>query len=115
MFDFHKLTVYQKSKILNKEFLLLVRDLKHLDRSLKDQLIRASTSILLNIAEGSGRSSSKDKAYFYTIAKGSAYECQSLLDILLDLDLIDNKKYKEFGFKLEEVVKMLFGLIKSLR
>ena len=48
---------------------------------LRDQLDRASTSVLLNIAEGSGRRGSADRAHFYTIARGSAIECAAILDI----------------------------------
>ena len=49
---------------------------------LKDQLSRASLSICLNLAEGSGKPSWKEKRRFYSIALGSMRETQSLLDIL---------------------------------
>jgi four helix bundle protein len=52
------------------------------ERSLLDQLERASHSIVLNIAEGAGRHSAPDKRRFYEIAKGSATECAAILDIL---------------------------------
>lgn len=51
-------------------------------RHLKDQLSRASLSICLNLAEGSGKPSWKEKRRFYSIALGSMRETQSLLDIL---------------------------------
>jgi len=50
-------------------------------RDLRDQLLRASTSIVLNIAEGAGRQTAADKARFYAIARGSAMECAAILDI----------------------------------
>lgn len=50
--------------------------------SLRDQLERASTSVILNIAEGAGRTSRSDKRRFYEIAKGSATECAAILDVL---------------------------------
>jgi four helix bundle protein len=53
-----------------------------MDRITKDQLRRASLSIVLNIAEGSGRFTKPAKRNFYVIAKGSVYECSALFDIL---------------------------------
>lgn len=52
---------------------------------LSDQLDRASISVVLNLAEGAGRSSRRDQARHYAIARGSAFECLAVLD-LLDLE-----------------------------
>src|SRR5205823_8963222 len=49
----------------------------------KDQLDRASTSVPLNIAEGNGKFSTKDRARFFEMARGSALECAACLDVLL--------------------------------
>lgn len=114
MFDFHKLTVYKKTKEFNKEILILSNEIKYQHRSLQDQLIRSSTSILLNIAEGSGRPSKKDRRHFYVISKGSTNETVAILDILLDLGYISTGRYKNFLSKMEEISKMLYGLIKSM-
>lgn len=51
-------------------------------RVLKDQLERASLSIVACIAEGAGRRSRKDKRRFYTMARGSAMETAALTDVL---------------------------------
>ena len=51
--------------------------------ALRDQLDRASASIVLCIAEGAGRSSRPDKARFYAIARGSATECAAVVDIAM--------------------------------
>jgi four helix bundle protein len=53
-------------------------ELKH---SLKDQLIRASESAVLNLAEGSGKPTPRDKARFYAIAFGSVREVQAVFDL----------------------------------
>src|SRR5213596_3109287 len=49
----------------------------------KDQLDRASTSIPLNIAEGNGKFSARDRARFLEMARGSALECAACLDVLV--------------------------------
>lgn len=51
-------------------------------RVLQDQLERASLSVVLNIAEGAGRRSRRDKRRFYSIARGSATECAAIVDVL---------------------------------
>ena len=51
-------------------------------REINDQLARASLSVCLNIAEGSGKSSLKDRARFYEISMGSLRETQCILQIL---------------------------------
>ena len=48
---------------------------------LKDQLLRAASSVVLNLAEGSCRSTRKDRVRFYSIAFGSLRETQSILDM----------------------------------
>jgi four helix bundle protein len=52
------------------------------NRVLRDQLERASLSVVLNLAEGAGRRSIREKRRFYTIARGSATECAAAVDVL---------------------------------
>jgi len=59
---------------------------------LKDQLLRASSSIALNIAEGSGKRTSKDQARFYSIAFGSLRETQAIVELENIVDLYLNQK-----------------------
>jgi four helix bundle protein len=113
MFDFEKLEVYKKAKTFNKCIHALMPDLK-LDRSTQDQLKRASLSIMLNIAEGSGRFTKPDKRNFYVIARGSVFECVAILDFLKDLQLISDQTYQLHYSALEEISKMLYSLIKGL-
>ena len=63
-----------------KEFYWSCKALK-LNRFLYDQLLRASSSIALNIAEGSGKRTQQDQARFYSIAFGSLRECQAILEL----------------------------------
>ena len=113
MFDFEKLEVYAKAKLFNK-FIYKFLSEHSFDRTTNDQLRRASFSIMLNIAEGSGRFSKRDKRNFYVISRGSVFECVAIFDYLKD---IDNIKSDDFGFvysSLEELSKMLYALIKNL-
>lgn len=63
MFDFEKLLVYKKAKGFNIKVHRLAKEIR-LDKTEKDQLKRASLSIMLNIAEGSGRWTTPDKNRF---------------------------------------------------
>jgi four helix bundle protein len=81
-------------------------------QSIRSQLIRATISTPLNIAEGNGRYSLKEKTNFYRIAKGSAFECIPLFDIFYQLNIINKDKRKEFRGEIEEITKMISGLIK---
>ena len=111
MFDFEKLTVYKKAKDLNKEILKFLKENKRLDAYLKDQLKRASISIVINIAEGSGRFTKPDKKNFYIIARASNYECVSLLKIIQDEGFLSQIEYNIWYKTFEEISKMLLGLI----
>jgi four helix bundle protein len=65
------------------DFQLLAGSLaRRASATLRNQLERASVSIVLNIAEGAGRRSPQDKARFYSIARGSATECAAITDLL---------------------------------
>jgi four helix bundle protein len=78
------------------------------------QLDKASTSIPLNIAEGTGRFTNKDKSHYYDIARGSALECSACLDVLLIKKRITEEE-AELGKKiLIEIVSMLIGLARSI-
>lgn len=54
---------------------------------LRDQMLRASSSICLNLAEGSAKATVKDRMRFYRIALGSLRECQAILDLLPEVEL----------------------------
>ncbi len=115
MFEFEKFDVYIKAKIVIKEIADLTAGLKGASLRIIDQLQRASISIALNIAEGAGRYSKADKKNFYIIARGSVFECVAVIDILHDMGLILSSKKVELYDKLEELSKMISGLINSQR
>jgi four helix bundle protein len=77
--DASKLHCYTVALELHVECSTLV---SALNRILRDQLERASLSVVLNLAEAGGRRSRRDKARFYGYARGSATEVAALLDVL---------------------------------
>ena len=113
MFDFEKLTVYQKAKGYNKEINVFIGQNK-LNPTIKDQLRRASYSIMLNIAEGSGRFTKPDKRNFYVMARGSVFECVAIFDLLKETEGLPEQEHSVFYESLEELSKMLFSLIRGL-
>jgi four helix bundle protein len=78
----------------------------------KDQLDRASTSIPLNIAEGNGKFSAKDRARFLEIARGSALECAAALDVLVARKLATPEKVESAKENLVRIVQMLMGMLR---
>lgn len=104
MFDFEKLEVYLKAKVYHRQISGLVMKLK-LSASEKDQLRRASFSIVLNIAEGSGRFTKPDKRNFYIIARGSVFETVAILEIFYELGYIEKQPIKLFTAKQRNYLK----------
>jgi four helix bundle protein len=111
MLHFQKLDVYQRSI----EFLALAHRIRerlpkgHAD--LADQFRRAVQSVPQNIAEGCGRTTRADKAKHYTIARGSAMESASHLDVMRVDELVDPELYARGIELLERIVAMLTKLI----
>ena len=81
-FLFEHLDVYQKALEFFEEIEKITNKLSRRDWILTDQLRRAALSISLNIAEGSGRNTTKDKKHFYYMVRGSVFECVPVLEIL---------------------------------
>jgi four helix bundle protein len=84
-------------------------------RVLRDQLERASLSIVLAIAEGAGRRAPADKRHFYTIARGSCTECAAILDVLLRRRLLDRLRHAQLHGWLVRLVQMLSRLAAPAR
>lgn len=111
-FSHEKLIVYQRSL----EFVEFVGSLlsRFKDKlNVYDQIDRSSTSIPLNIAEGTGKFTKKDKSRFYDIARGSASESAACLDVMLKRNKITEEENIRGKDLLIEIISMLIGLIKS--
>ena len=100
-----RLDVYQVAL----EFQVLAESLSFPKRAreLRIQLDRASTSIVLNIAEATGRRSLPDRARFLAMARGSATECAAILDIARARSLAPHAVTKEGRALLVRIVQML--------
>lgn len=112
-FDHEKLDVYQHSLQFVVWATALLETITT-KAAVRDQLDRASTSMPLNIAEGNGRFSMKDRCRFLGIAYGSALECAAALDVMAAKKLATAQAIEEGKAKLKNVVSMLVGLINSL-
>jgi four helix bundle protein len=78
----------------------------------KDQLDRASTSNPLNIADGNGKFSARDRARFFEMARGSAVECAACLDVLVVRKLAKEEPLAAQKERLVRIVGMLVGLLR---
>jgi four helix bundle protein len=82
--------------------------------STRDHLERAGDSIALNIAEGNGKFSLKDRARFFQMAHGSALECAACLDLFVARRCCEQDATANGKLILEEIVKMLFAMLDKL-
>ena len=112
IFDHEKLNVYQRSLDFVEFAETLLSDLPKA-LAAHDQIDRASTSIPLNLAEGNGKFTAKDRCRFFDIARGSALECAAALDVLTRRNKIGATTAEEGKIILKEVVSMIVGLIRS--
>ena len=113
---FRKLDVWRRSKDLTVELYRTVRISPWgKDFGFRDQIQRSAVSIPSNIAEGYSRESGPDRCHFLIIAKSSLAELQTQLEIAAELELLPADKAKIYDQELEEISKMITGLIKSLR
>jgi len=85
-----------------------------LDRYVVDQIGRASFSVPLNIAEGSGKFSKADRRNFFVIARASLFECIAILDILSDDGKVSNDELVELMNQADELSRMLYAMIRNL-
>ncbi|MBI2464580.1 four helix bundle protein [Candidatus Shapirobacteria bacterium] len=109
---FEEILVWQKTKPFIVEIYKSFLNVG--DYSFRDQVLRASVSIMNNIAEGFERGSNPDFKKFLYISKGSAGEVRSMLYLALDLSYITQEKSAKLIQETEEISKMLSGLIKVL-
>ena len=113
----HKdLVLYRKSVVFVSSIYKKTQSFPDEERfGLISQLRRASISIPTNIAEGSGRHSSRELIRFLYIAMGSISEIETLLQISRNLSYVDSKSFNRLNEELTELRKMTSSLIYSLK
>ena len=109
---FEDIVTWQRAKEVTIQIYLIFKHSK--DFAFKDQIQRASVSIMNNIAEGYERQSNKEFKQFLYIAKGSCGELRSMLYLAVELDYMSEEKYVKLGIQVTEISKMLSGFIKTL-
>ena len=115
MFDHEKLDVYGVAiEFVGWTGELLDGPLAACRLSAVGQLDRASTSIPLNIAEGNGKRSTKDRCRYFDTSRGSALECAAALDVLVARRVLCQAQVRAGKAKLKRIVEMLTKLTYSL-
>ena len=110
-FDHERLDVYRLAIEYVASSYRIAKSLNGAERHARDQRLRAAQSIPLNIAEGNGKQSLKDKNRFFEIARGSALECAAIHDILVSFEAIDLELNRVGKTNLKRIVSMLTRLI----
>ena len=113
MFHHEKLTVYQRALAFAGWSQTLIDSITK-KTSTRDHLERAGDSVALNIAEGNGKFSQRDRARFFQIAHGSALESAACLDLFVARGCCEGSAIVEGKAMLEEIVKMLFKMLDQL-
>ncbi|CAM4405504.1 four helix bundle protein [Zobellia nedashkovskayae] len=115
MHKVENLKIMKKAIELAKSIYLLAADLPSEEKyGLVSQIKRCSVSIPSNIAEGAGRNSQKEFKHFLSIANGSAFELQTQLILLIELNLIKKEKVKPVIDVCVEIQKMNYSFQKTL-
>ncbi len=113
---FEEIDAWQKSKELtNRIYRITGLGPFSKDYALKDQIRRASVSVMSNIAEGFERSGTREFAYFLATAKGSAGEVRSQLYVALDQGYITPAVFETLSTGASQISRMISGLMNYLR
>jgi four helix bundle protein len=110
---FEEMERWQKARTIAKTvYLLSEKEKFSRDYGLRDQIRRASVSIMSNIAEGFERGTNKEFIQFLYIAKGSSGEVRTQLYIAFDLGYINKDEFENLSAELLALSKQISGFIK---
>ncbi|HIJ97011.1 MAG TPA: four helix bundle protein [Desulfuromonadales bacterium] len=110
---FEDIDAWKEARILVKSVYEAMENIR--DYGFRDQIQRASISIMSNIAEGFDRGTNKEFIYFLTIARGSVAEVRSLLYAAQDIGYIEQKDGDRFQQRCSAIAKMINGFIRYLK
>ncbi len=113
--SFRDLVVWQKAMDLAVAVYRITRDFPSEKLyGLTSQIRRAAVSIASNIAEGQARNTTIDFVRYLGVAKGSLQEVQTPLELSCRLCYVDETQHQELQSSMDEVSKLLNGLVRSL-
>ncbi len=112
---FEDLICWQKGRELVKEIYYFTSSKEFSDYGLKNQIQRATISIVSNIAEGFERGTREEFVYFLYIAKGSCGEVRAQLYAAYDLGYISVNNFKSLSAKTKHISAIIYRLIESLK
>lgn len=111
LFSFEKLDVWRESQVFAREVYTVVNQFPRVEEfGLKQQMKRASASISLNLAEGTGRVKGKEQANFYKYAFSSLLEVTSGLYLAKELGYIAQVDVKKLRPMIERIARQLSAL-----
>ena len=110
---FEELEIWQQARALNKNVYALLK--KCDDYSFRDQMRRASLSVMNNISEGFERRTKKDFANFLDLAKGSAGEVRSMTFAAEDVGILGKVAAEQLRLEYETLSRRIAGFQKHLR
>ncbi|MCZ7609880.1 MAG: four helix bundle protein [Ignavibacterium sp.] len=114
--SFEDLQVWKDSRILVKSIYQLTADGKfNKDFGLREQIQRASVSIMNNIAEGFERNNNKDYIKFLGYSKGSAGEVRSMLYVATDLGYVSDERFNSLHQLSVNIITQISNFIKYLK
>ncbi len=114
--DFRKLKVWQKSVELSDGIYKIVGDFPDYEKyMMTSQIIRCTTSVSANVAEGNSQLYKKKEFSFANNALGSAGETKHWLEMAYRRDYIDVEIYERLVEDTDEIIKMILGYMKKLR
>ncbi|MFN8295186.1 MAG: four helix bundle protein [Chitinophagales bacterium] len=114
--SYKDLIAWQKGiELVSVTYQILEKFPKEEKFGLISQISRSSTSIPANIAEGWGRDSNANFCNFLKIAKGSLYELETHLIVSKNLNFISEKELELIQIKIDEIGRIIQGLIKSMK
>ena len=115
-FRFRKWEVYRDSQKLYSDILAILKTFpREHQYSIGDQISRSSFSIILNMAEGSGKATTKDLSRFLDISLGSAYETLACIDVLAENKFITAIQQQDFERRIKSICSQIGGFKKKLR
>ena len=113
---FEDLIAWQKARILTKKIYTVTKyDEFRKDFGMKDQIQRASVSIMSNIAEGFDRASNAEFHKYLVIAKGSCAEVKSQLYVSKDIGYISSNSFNELKGLADELSLIIGGLRSAIQ